>query len=168
MRVLPLLGLLVLPIFGAACRSEAPPLPTAEAPAEPIRLTAAAMGQLRWLEGDWQGSGIDQPPFYEGYRFVNDSTIRSVTYRDSTRTQVADSGRVVLVDGVLTSGSSGTRWAATILDADRVHFAPQEGARNAFTWERTSDSTWTATLRWPGENGQPGRERVYYMVRMRP
>lgn len=124
----------------------------------------AQLQGLRWLEGHWRGTGEDQMPFYEGYRFLNDSTIQTKNYTDSTLTQVADSGHIALVGGRLTSGSGNARWGATEIDSLHVHFEPQEGVQNAFTWTYQSPSAWTATLHWT-EDGQPIR-RVYQMQRL--
>jgi hypothetical protein len=152
----------------SACR---PPEPSgdrasAEAPA-PATVTAADLQRLRWIEGDWRGTGGGVPPFFERYRFLDDSTIASYTFTDSTRAQVADSGRIALSRGVLTSRGGTSAYVATEVGDGRVHFEPQENAANAFTWTRESDSSWTATLRWEDAEGVP-QERAYRMERVGP
>lgn len=44
-------------------------------PPKPKTLTAAELQKLRWIEGSWRGTGVNQPPFFERYRFENDSTL---------------------------------------------------------------------------------------------
>jgi len=41
----------------------------------PAKLTAADLAKLRWIEGYWRGSGVDQKPFFERYRFENPTTL---------------------------------------------------------------------------------------------
>jgi hypothetical protein len=40
--------------------------------------------ELAWLTGRWRGSGRFSAPFYEQYRFRDDSTIAMTAYTDST------------------------------------------------------------------------------------
>jgi hypothetical protein len=130
----------------------------------PVTVTVAELQGLRWLEGTWRGTGVDQIPFYETYRFLNDSTIQTLYYADSTLMQISDSSRIALAQGHLTSGGAQARWVATEIDALHVHFEPQAGVQNSFTWTYESPSAWTATLRWT-EDGQP-MKRVYQMQRL--
>jgi hypothetical protein len=130
----------------------------------PASVTVAELQGLRWLEGTWRGTGVEQAPFYEGYRFLNDSTLQALYYADSTLTQVSDSSRIVLAKGHLISGGAQARWVATEIDSFHVHFEPQAGVQNSFTWTYESPSAWTATLRWT-EDGQP-MQRVYQMQRL--
>lgn len=132
--------------------------------------TVAGFAQLRWIEGAWQGvggEGTDQEPFFEGYRMVDDSTMRTYTYDDAENPVPSDSGTITLRGGIVETGGEGARYVATNLVDGRIHFEPAFGARNAFTWERTSPDAWTATLSWPASAGQPAGTRVYLMTRLR-
>ena len=152
-RILLLAGM----VAAAACGDEPEPPPgsVADAPI-PAVVTAADLQRLRWLEGSWRGTGETGNPFYEAYRFLNDSTIQSRTFTDSTLTQAADSSLIVLSRGELTSRGGGMEWVATEIDSARVHFEPRKNARNAFTWTRESPTRWTALLRWvDAELGHP-------------
>ena len=169
------LGCLVLLLAGGACTSPGDDPPTvdqtvvdsARAP-EPIRVSPAEFQQLRWMEGRWRGEEPNGQSFFEGYRFENDSTIRSYTYADSANRVPTDSGAIALRGGEVTSGSEGARWVASELTASHIEFAPQVGVRNSFVWQRESDDAWTATLRWPGTADRPAREVVYRMRRLSP
>jgi hypothetical protein len=141
---------------------EETPVPT---PATPAQVTPADFQSLRWLEGHWRGTGGGVPPFYEAYRFVDDSTIQALMFADSTLAQVSDSGRIVLSQGVLTSRGENSVSVVTEIDSNHVHFAPQENAGNEFTWTRETPTAWTAVLSWTDQGGE-ARERVYRMQRI--
>ena len=40
----------------------------------PKEITRADLAKLRWIVGTWRGTGGDVAPFYERYKFENDST----------------------------------------------------------------------------------------------
>ena len=161
-RILLIAGIVAV----AACgdRTEPPPPPPADDPV-PAVVNAADLQGLRWLEGSWRGTGEAGNPFYEAYRFLNDSTIQSRTFTDSTLTQAGDSSLIVLSNGELTSRGGGMEWVATEIDTGRVHFEPRGNARNAFTWTRESPTRWTALLRWVDADGA-SREMLYRMERI--
>jgi len=52
--------------------TQATPTPT---PATPAKLTAEDLKKLRWIEGTWRGTGVNQPAFFERYRWENDTTL---------------------------------------------------------------------------------------------
>ncbi len=128
----------------------------------PVQVSSSAFNALRWLEGRWVGSGETQPPFYEAYEFIDDSTAVSRSYGDSTFRQVTDSSVIQLRSGTLESVSETRRYVATAIGPDSVHFAPGAGAGNSFTWKRRSPTEWTAVLTpSPGS----GRAPVTYQMR---
>jgi hypothetical protein len=115
---------------------------------------------LRWLEGDWQGTG-GQRPFYERYDMLNDSTIQIHYYVDSTRTEERGRGSVFLSQGVIYHTADGATWVAVQLDSTGIHFAPYRGADNSFRWTRISPTAWEAVLQFEG-----GREARYELTRI--
>jgi len=141
------------------------PPPPQSAPGQPARVTRAEFQQLRWIVGDWRGSGPGQAPFYERYRFVDDSTLVVDSFRDSTFAAVTESARFELRGGRL-SGPEG-RWAASQLASRSVTFIPISRARNVFTWRYDSPDRWTALLSWPATDTQPARSATYTMERVR-
>lgn len=126
--------------------------------AAPKRTTLAEFGSLRWLEGRWAGSENGANPFYEGYRVLDDSTMQTLTFADSSFTTVSDSGVKRWRDGIISSGSGAV---VTALDSNSVRF---EAARNSYTWTRTSPTTWTALLEWLDDGGKAQR-KTYLMIR---
>lgn len=152
----------------AACEKPAP-VPAADTPARPaeppapaaVSVSPAQFAQLRWLEGRWRGEGGGVPPFFEGYRWADDSTIRKYDFADSTFSAPTDSGDVQLRAGQVRNGSPRQSWVAVALDSVSIRFAPERGATNGFEWRRGAAGSWTARLTWDSA-GVP-RERVYEM-----
>jgi hypothetical protein len=132
----------------------------------PLRVSAAQFRALHWLEGRWRGSAPAAAPFYQEYAFLDDSTLTTRTFADSTFARVTDSSEVRLRGGEVVSQSGPRRWALTAIDSARVRFTPVAHAHNAFTWKRESTDAWTATLRWPARIGRRTRTVIYQMVRV--
>jgi len=158
--------MLLLSVLSGCQREEASPPPTPEAAATPLQIDARQFRSLSWLEGMWRGTQSDTAPFFERYQFRDDSSITTLSYADSLGTQVVDSGLIRLREGVVTSGDSARGYVLTALDSVSAHFEPRGASVNAFTWQRTSETSWTATLTWRDAAGQP-IERVYVMRLLR-
>jgi hypothetical protein len=158
----------------AACTrtAEAPPPDTTRgaaaspAAATPASLGAGALARLRWIEGSWRGVGDEQPPFFERYRFLDDSTLLVDAFADSALGRVTETSRFELRAGTLANTGDGARWAAIALDDGSVTFAPVARARNSFTWRRESSDAWTAILTWPASSPGGARQRTYHMTRL--
>lgn len=125
------------------------------------KLTTADIAKLKWLEGTWRGSGVDQAPFFERYRFENESTLAVDTFPDEKLATVEDTARFELKDGRF--GNS--HYAASKIEDNAINFEPT-AAKNSFRWERVSESAWKAILTWPAEGNKPARERIYNMERI--
>ena len=131
---------------------------------------------LRWIEGSWRGTGETQAPFYERYRLVDDSTLVTEGFTDSTLATVTETTRFALRGGALTSipGATGepaagvARWYASSLTGDSVRFEPLSAVRNSFVWRRgASANDWVAVLSWPASAARPARHVTYTMRRWR-
>lgn len=132
-------------------------------PTDPATVSPAQFQVLRWIEGRWVGKEPDGKAFYEGYRFTDDSTITTWTYRDSTTSTASDSAAIRLRNGRVISGGEQIAWVVSALDSTTVEFAPLQGARNGFTWAREPGG-WAATLHWPANGNEPARDVVYHML----
>lgn len=102
--------------------------------------TIADLQALRYLEGDWRGSGYEGGPFYESYRFVNDSTIEMTAWTDSTMTTPRERSEYVLRGGVIRTGSGGRLVG---VDENGHHF--RRGS-STWTFRRISPDRWTAQV----------------------
>jgi len=129
------------------------------------KISTADLQKLKWIEGTWRGTGDNQKPFFERYRFENDSTLAVDSFPDEKLATVEDTTRFVLKDGVFGGGGNDSRWDATVIDDKGVTFEPVSNARNSFRWEQQTKDLWLATLKWPAANGKPAQERVYKMER---
>jgi len=126
------------------------------------KLSTADIAKLRWIEGTWRGSGVDQAPFFERYRFENESTLAVDSFPDEKLDKIEDTSRFELKDGRFGSSS----YVASSIDNNGITFEPLANAKNSFRWERISENAWKATLKWPADGNKPARERVYNMERM--
>jgi hypothetical protein len=124
-------------------------------------VSSAEFQQLRWLEGNWRGSGGGFDQFYESYRWVDDSTIRKYDFPDSTLATPSDSSELTLRNGVVRNGSPARSWVLSSLDSARAVFVPERNANNGFEWIHTAPGSWTARLTWDSA-GVP-RDILYEM-----
>lgn len=141
--------------------------PSSASPRAAARITPREFRRLRWIEGSWRGSGDGQAPFYERYRFADDSTLIVDSFPDSTLASVTESTRFELRGGRLGNASTTTRWVASRLDGRAVDFVPEVGVRNTFTWRYESRDSWWALLHWPASETRPARDASYHMERIR-
>ena len=130
----------------------------------PKQITPADLAKLRWIEGTWRGTGGEVPPFYERYKFENESTLLVETLADESASKVADESRFELKDGHFGSGDADAGSVATALDDNSISFAPL-GKGNFFRFQRESVNSWKAILNWTDKNGV-AKERIYLMERL--
>jgi hypothetical protein len=102
--------------------------------------TVADLQALRYLEGEWRGSGYEGGPFYESYRFVNDSTIEMTSWSDSTMTTPQERSEYALRNGVIRADNGGR---LVRVDQDGHHF--RRGS-SAWTFRQVSADRWTARV----------------------
>ena len=134
--------------------------------ATPKTITPAELSDIKWIEGAWKGTGDVEKPFFELYRFENESTLAVDSFDDESLGKVTETSRFALKDGQFASTGEGSRWAAADVTKDSITFAPIAKARNTFTWRKKSDDAWEAVLEWPPAEGKPATRRVYQMTRI--
>jgi hypothetical protein len=162
-----LLATLCLLFFIGACGSSQTNKQSTPDSPQPKTISAADLKRLRWIEGSWRGTGDIDKPFYERYKFENDTTLIVESFADEKFDKVTDVSRFELKDGHFGSQSEGAGSVATALDDNSITFAPLGKARNSFRWQRESDNVWKAVLNWREADGTP-KERVYRMERWPP
>jgi hypothetical protein len=169
-RVLPISLLIFVSIIFSTilgCARQSSGDSAAATPAQtptPSKITTADLKKLRWIEGSWRGTGVNQPPFFERYRFESDTVLAVDGFEDEKLAKVTGTTRFELKDGEFGGGSEGSRWVAVALDDNLITFAPVLKARNSFTWKSESKDSWTAILKWPATKDKPAGERVYNIV----
>jgi hypothetical protein len=139
----------------------------------PARVTVRALARLRWIVGDWRGTGTGgttQAPFFERYRFADDSTLVVESYADSTWQTISETAQYELRGGRFGNPGPGAQWVAVRVDSVGVDFAPVAIAQNAFRWERapgsgTRPDEWRATIT-PIDPTGPTPPRQYLMERV--
>lgn len=152
-----------------ACQpAERPEPPVASSPPEraaPATVTPAGFRTFRWIEGTWRGTGGGVDPFYERYEVIDDSTLRRLSFSDSTLATVGDSTLIGLRGTRVLDPADGPEWHATAFDSVSWRFESIAHPGRAFTWRRTSTDSWTARLESRDAAGNP-QERVYTLVRI--
>ncbi len=132
-------------------------------------ITPADLAKLRWIEGSWRGTGDIDKPFYERYKFENETTLAVESFDDDKFSKATDISRFELKDGEFGStGPDGSRSAASDIDAISVTFEPVAKSRNSFRFQRESENSWKAILTWPATDKAPAGQRNYLMERWPP
>jgi len=96
----------------------------AEQTPPPEKFSVADLQKLKWIEGTWRGTGDVESPFFERYRFENETTLAVDSFTDETLMKVEDTTRFVLKDGQFGNGGEGSRWVATRIDLSRSDLCP--------------------------------------------
>ena len=155
------LPLLLLTLAG--CSREKAPDATALPSPTPARVAQGELQHLSFLHGNWRGQAVGGgAPFYERYVALDDSTLQSYTFPDSTFSTPADSGQIRWINGQVRSGSGSVTWVATLWTPDSVRFDPEHGVRNSFIWIRQTPDSWQARL----ETSSTVPATVYDMTRL--
>jgi hypothetical protein len=144
------------------------PTPTPMTPtrATPAKLTVEDLKKLRWIEGTWRGTGLNQPAFFERYRWENETTLAVDSFENEKLEKVTDTTRFELKDGEFGGGSEGSRYVATALDDKSITFGPVMKARNGFVWKCDSKDSWTAIIKPLPRPDKPVKDVVYKMERL--
>jgi hypothetical protein len=128
--------------------------------------TAADVAKLKWIAGDWKGTGEGTSPFYERYRFDGEATLLVDSFDDEAFTKQTETTTFKLADGHFASVGK-SRYAASEITGDSITFVPIVGVNNSFKWQRNSDDVWTATIMFPATADKPERQRLYKMERIK-
>lgn len=166
--ILPAVGMTLLLASGISC-SSSPSTSSGQAQSSPApapspqNITTDDLKKLRWIEGRWRGTGETQPPFFERYRFENDSTLVMEELADESLSKVNRTSRYELKDGQFGNG----RYVATALDDTSITFWPLAQARNSFRWQSESKDAWKAILTLPATATSPAKETIYKLERLK-
>jgi hypothetical protein len=113
--------------------------------------------KIKWIEGSWKGMYNNQP-FYEHYRFANDSTIEITSFewngKDSSKSSVS---LLQWIDGHYYLGNK-KNWKATEISDAHIYMLPA-GRGNDILWKFISKDHWQAILK------TKDRTNTYDMIR---
>lgn len=133
-------------ISGSACSSgkEKEQIPDG-APADTMPYQKSDLLKIKWIEGKWRGMDKDQP-FYEIYRFANDSTLETLGYewngKDSSKTT---SSFLSFKDGVYYLGKD-QNWKVVSITDSSIKMLPNNRAANDILWTFKDRLHWEAVL----------------------
>lgn len=148
-------GLLLALVTLVACAGEVPAVSTPTA-----KVSVTDFGRLRWIEGRWRGAQQGGAPFYEAYRFQDDSTMWSYSFADSTMRTPRDSSIIAFRGDTVTSGDP-IAWRAVHLDSVSVQFVRVGEESSGFRWTYVGPGAWTARLTF--DSAGVAASRVYDM-----
>jgi hypothetical protein len=151
---------------GSSVNTPSPQATPTPVPPTPAKLTAEDLKKLRWIEGTWRGTGVNQPAFFERYRWENETTLAVDSFENEKLEKVTDTTRFELKDGEFGGGSEGARYVATALDDKSITFGPVIKARNDFVWKYESKDSWTAIIKPLPRPDKPAKDIIYNMERL--
>lgn len=119
---------------------------TTEQPATVQQYGKDDLKKIKWIEGKWKGL-YKGDPFYEIYRFVNDSTLESIGYewdgKDSSKTSFS---YVYFKDGAYWLGEK-QNWKVVSITENEIKMAPNFEASNDILWKHRDSTGWDAILK---------------------
>lgn len=117
--------------------------------------------KLKWIEGGWKGMDGNKP-FYEIYRFINDSTIETITYQwDGKDSSKSEKGHLFWKNNAYYLGEQ-MNWKVISISDSQVYMKPNFKAYNDILWKRLPGKEWVAVLK--SDRGT----REYRMVPFNP
>jgi hypothetical protein len=101
--------------------------------------------KLKWIEGNWEGL-YQGKPFYEIYRFQNDTTLAITSYEWNGKDSMKSSTTWLRwQDGSYFLGDS-LNWKIILITADQIQMIPHRKAANEIIWRRVDEDAWDAIL----------------------
>jgi hypothetical protein len=117
-----------------------------EKPTEALPYGKDDLKKIKWIEGKWKGL-YKGDPFYEIYRFINDSTLESIGYdwngKDSSNTKKS---YVYFKDGVYYLGEKQNYKVVSITETE-IKMVPNVDAHNDVLWKYRDSTGWDAVLK---------------------
>ena len=133
----------------------------AQVPATQQRFTEKDVAHLKWIEGQWVGSGYSKP-FYEAYKMTSPTRLESQSFADESFTTATRSGSIYLEGGRILRDSGESQYVAVRLTETSIEFESLGNPSNGFVWTRKSPDAWTAVLK---AKGRP--DTIYEMTRVK-
>jgi hypothetical protein len=139
---------------GAGQQSQSSPAPRSGGSQTPAKnLTPADVAKLKWLVGNYRGSGAEKP-FFNRYR-LEGTTLKVQGFEDEAMTQQTQAADYELIDGMFANPSGDHRFAATEITDDHVQFVTLTDGTAAYKLEKLDGGKVKATLESTGPDGKP-------------
>lgn len=127
-----------------------------------VTYTKADLLKIRWIEGKWKGMDDDKP-FYEIYEFINDSTLKTISYdwngKDSSNSFI---DHLYWEEGLFYLGDK-KDWAVKTINDSIVQMLPNSSRiHNDITWKAKGAKGWDAIL------VSPKGTKEYHMEKFDP
>jgi hypothetical protein len=114
--------------------------------------------KIKWIEGSWKGL-YNNTPFYEHYRFANDSTIEVTSFEwDGKDTSKSSVSRVQWADGNYYLGDK-RNWQVRSITDTSIYMTPK-GSGNDILWKFVAKDRWQAILKT--KNGMTSYDMVRF------
>jgi hypothetical protein len=133
----------------------------AQVPVAQQRFTEKDFARLKWIEGQWVGSGYSKP-FYEAYKLTSPTRLETQSFADESFATATRAGSIYLEGGRILRDNGESQYVAVRLTDTSVEFEPVGGGSNSFSWTRKSPDAWTAVLK---AKGRP--DTIYEMTRVK-
>ncbi|HEX6181555.1 MAG TPA: hypothetical protein VFZ47_09945 [Chitinophagaceae bacterium] len=120
-----------------------------------------SLRRISWIEGNWQGMDGNNP-FYEIYKFKNDSTLEITSYNWNGKDSSGTSKSVITRhNNSYYLGDSLNYRVITISDSSILMF-PNYKANNAILWKKVDGDTWHAFLETRQARKTYVMKRIYH------
>ena len=133
----------------------------AQVPAAQQRFTEKDFARLKWIEGQWVGSGYSKP-FYEAYKMTSATRLETQSFADESFTTATRAGSVYLEGSRILRGGGESQYVAVRLTETSIEFESLSNPSSGFVWTRKSPDAWTAVLK---AKGRP--DTIYEMTRVK-
>jgi hypothetical protein len=114
--------------------------------------TSSDFQKMKWLIGGWEGKTSSGSPFYEAWKFYNDSVLVNfiIEIRNSD-TIVKESSAIFIQKGKICMGSHNSTWNLSRLTNNEMIFKNDSiNYSNTIIWVRSADDHWFAILQSSG------------------
>ena len=126
---------------------------------ETVAYTKQDLKKIGWIEGNWKGMDGNSP-FYEIYKFVNDSTIESISYKwDGKDSSQSSKSFLEWKESKYYLGDM-MNWKVSQISDSSINMIPNFKAQNDIMWKFINQNSWDAIL-----NSKEGN-KIYHMERI--
>ncbi len=129
-----------------------------------ICYTKDHLKKISWIEGNWKGMDGTNP-FYEIYKFANDSTIEITSYEwNGTDSSKSSKSLLLWKEGRYYLGND-LNYSVTEITDNSISMDPNNKANNSILWTTKDANTWIATLKTKSTEKTYTMERINHFAK---